>query len=461
MENSLKPSNFVQGKIKSVRSQIAEVQILSKNHPILSELLLSKEDPDVRLEVFYQSDESALCLILSQGANLYRGMAIEGTGQALAIPTGDQILGRVINLFGETQDGLGPIKVSTSRSIYSKAPSLRSVIGNLTILETGIKAIDFITPFLKGGKIGFIGGAGVGKTILMTEIIHNISASHKGVSIFAGVGERIREGQELHQRLVESKVMPQTIMLFGQMNENAALRYRSALAATSMAEYFRDEKKMDVLFFIDNMFRFVQAGNEVSMLIGTTPSEQAYQATMQTEISNLEDRLVSTQDASITSIQTCYVPADELTDAAVNTIMSFMTSVVVLSRSATQMGLYPPLDLQLSSSTLSKNIIGEEHYTVLTAFQKLFDTYNELSHIAAIVGESELSPKDQLIYSRVRKVINYLTQPFFSTESQTGRKGVYVQRHTTISDIKLILSGKLDSVPVEKLLYIGALQDLK
>lgn len=453
--------NQVQGKIKSVKSQIAQVQIISDNHPATFEILTSKENPEVSLEVFYQSEDSIMCLILSGGTSLYRGMEIIGTGNPLTIPTGPQILGRVFNLFGEAQDNLPAIKTLTNRSIYSKAPQISAITNSLSILETGIKAIDFITPFLKGGKIGFVGGAGVGKTILMTELINNISQNHKGVSIFAGVGERIREGQELHERLVESKIMPQTVMIFGQMNENAAIRYRSALAATSIAEYFRDEKKSDVLFFIDNMFRFVQAGNEVSMLFGTTPSEQAYQATIQTEVSNLEDRMVSTDSASITSIQTCYVPADELSDAAVNTIMSFFNSVVILSRAVTQMGLYPPVDLQLSSSTLSKEIIGEEHYLTLTAFQKLLERYLELSHIVAIVGESELSPKDQLIYSRVKKVINYLTQPFFSTEIQTGRKGVFVPRQTTINDIKLLLSGKLDQVPSEKLLYIGDLKSLK
>lgn len=450
----------VQGKIKSVKSQICQVQITSDNHPAISEILTSKEYPEIKLEVFYQSEELVTCLILTGGKDIYRGMKIIGTGSSLTIPTGPQILGRVFNIFGEAQDNLPAIKTLTTKSIYSKAPQISAIASNLSILETGIKAIDFITPFLKGGKIGFVGGAGVGKTILMTELIHNISQNQKSVNIFAGVGERIREGQELYQRLVESKVMPQTVMIFGQMNENAAIRYRSALAATSIAEYFRDEKKTDVLFFIDNMFRFVQAGNEVSMLFGTAPSEQAYQATIQTEVSSLEDRMVSTDSASITSIQTCYVPADELSDAAVNTIMSFFNSVVVLSRAITQKGLYPPLDLQLSSSTLSKDIIGEEHYLTLTAFQKLLERYTELSHIVAIIGESELSPKDQLIYTRVKKVINYLTQPFFSTEIQTGKKGVYVPKQTTINDIKLILSGKLDRVPAEKLLYIGDLKSL-
>jgi F-type H+-transporting ATPase subunit beta len=332
----------------------------------------------------------------------------------------------------------------------------------MTVLETGIKALDFLSPFLEGGKIGFIGGAGTGKTILMTELIHNITAGQSGVTIFAGVGERIREGQELYQRLSESKVMQNTVMILGQMNENAAIRFRSALAGVSLAEYFRDEEKKDVLFFIDNMFRYIQAGTEIATLFGTTPSEQAYQATMQSEISNLQDRLVSTKDATITSIQTVYVPSDEITDVAVNTIMSFLSTAVVLSRSTAQLGIYPPIDLSLSSSSaLSKEIIGNDHYQVITAFRQFLDRYNELSHIVAIVGESELSPTDQLIYNRVKKVINYLTQPFFVTEAHTGRKGVYVPRQKTVLDIKAILSGKIDQIPTEKLLYIGALESLR
>ena len=378
------------------------------------------------------------------------------------MPGSGSVLGRVINLFGEPQDGQGPISFSNRLPIYSKTPPLNVVKGGTDILETGIKAMDFLTPFLRGGKIGFIGGAGVGKTILMTELIHNITVIHPGVSVFAGVGERIREGQELYKRLVESGVMKNTVMILGQMNEDAAVRFRVALGATAIAEYFRDQEKKDVLFFIDNMFRFVQAGNEVATLLGTTPSEQAYQATMQTEVSNLEDRLVSTEGGSITSIQTIYVPSDEVTDAGVNTIMSFLDTAVVLSRSVAQMGLYPPVDIyQSSSSTLSKNMIGEEHYQTLTAFQQSLDRYQKLSHIVAIVGESELSPSDQLLYNRVKKIIHYLTQPFFVTEVHTARKGVYVAKKDTVADIALILAGRLDQVQPEKLLYIGALKDTK
>ena len=329
------------------------------------------------------------------------------------------------------------------------------------ILETGIKAIDFLTPFLKGGKIGFIGGAGVGKTILLTELIHNISARLEGVSIFSGIGERIREAQELKQRLLESNVINNTILVIGQMNESAVVRFRVGFAGATIAEYFRDVEKKDVLFFVDNMFRFVQAGNEVSTIIGTLPSEQAYQATLQSEVGAFEDRLVSTDNGSLTSVQTVYVPSDELTDAGVNTIMSFLDAAVVLSRSVAQMGFYPPVDIsQSSSSAISKELLGEEHYSVLTRFQKLYVRFQELSHIVAIVGEAELSQNDRAIYNRVKKVINYLTQPFFSTESQTGKKGVYVDKATTVSDIKNILTGGTDAFPPDKFLFLGAIKDM-
>ncbi|MCL4367555.1 F0F1 ATP synthase subunit beta [Patescibacteria group bacterium] len=453
--------NPVNGRIISVNGQIAEVEIESDSYPQLLEILVSPENDQIRLEVYYQSEKVVSCLILYGRSLLYRGMKITGTGSELKTPLSKDILGRVINLFGDPQDSGGPISNANWTPIYSKTPALNTIRSKSELLETGIKAIDFLTPFVKGGKIGFIGGAGVGKTILMTELIHNITAAHSGVSIFAGVGERIREGQELYQRLLTSKVMANTVMILGQMNENAAIRFRVALAAAAIAEYFRDLHHQDVLFFIDNMFRFVQAGSEVSTLLGTTPSEQAYQATLQTEISSLEDRLVPTENGTITSIQTVYVPSDELTDAGVNAIMSFLDTAVVLSRSIAQMGIYPPIDLyQSSTSTVSRSLISSDHLAVLTLFQQLLDRYNKLSHIVAIVGESELSADDQTVFNRIKKVINYLTQPFFVTEIHTGRKGVFVPINTTISDIREILSGKLDDVPADKLMYIGDLKSL-
>lgn len=459
---------MIAGKIQAINDQIATVIITSEEQPKLLEILTSPNDPTVRLEIYHQVETLSMCLILSNMSKLYRGMSITGTGVSLSIPSSDKLLGRVINLFGDPQDGQSPIESDRRVPIYSATPPLSTIKSSVEILQTGIKTIDFLTPFLKGGKIGFIGGAGVGKTVLMTELIHNITGTAGGVdrkstvSVFAGVGERIREGQELYERLKSTGVLAKTAMILGQMNENAASRFRVGLAAVAIAENFRDQYKKDVLFFIDNMFRFVQAGNEVATILGTIPSEQAYQATLQSEVSGIEDRLVSTDNGSITSVQTVYVPSDEITDAGVNTIMPFFDTAVVLSRSIAQLGLYPPVDIsQSSSSTLSRTVVGQDHFQVLTQFQELLDQYNKLSHIVAIVGESELSTTDQLVFHRVKKVINYLTQPFFVTEAQTSRKGVFVQKKNTVNDIKLILSGKLDNVPEEKLLYIGSLADAK
>ena len=304
----------------------------------------------------------------------------------------------------------------------------------------------------------------MGKTILLTELMHNVTFKQTGnvFSVFAGVGERIREGQELFQRLKQSGILPKTVILLGQMNENAAIRFRVALAAAAQAEYFRDEMKSDVLLFVDNMFRFVQAGAEVATLLGTIPSEQAYQATLQTEISTFEDRLIPTESGTITSFQNVYVPADEITDAGVTTVVSFLDTSIVLSRSIAQKGIYPPIDLfQSSSSTLSKAFLGEVHFKALTEFQKILENYNKLSHIVAIVGEEELSAENRILYNRTKKIINYLTQPFFMTETQTGKKGISVPKETTVNDITMILSGKLDNIPADKFMYIGSLADAK
>lgn len=466
--NSLSQSK---GVITSVTGQIAKVEIEGEIFPELFEILVSPEDPGVILEVFSQSEEAIFVEILTNPDKLYRGMRVVGSGSDLKVPIGKSVLGRVIDLFGTPRDNAGPINQAEKTSIYSKAPPLNIVQIRYQILETGIKAIDFLTPIQRGGKVGFIGGAGVGKTILLTELMHNITGKAQNnttgkaqsvFSVFAGVGERIREGQELYERLKESGVLSKTILVLGQMNENAAIRFRVALAAVAQAEYFRDQLKSDVLFFIDNMFRFVQAGAEVATLLGTIPSEQAYQATLQTEVSTLEDRLIPTANGSITSFQNVYVPADEVTDAGVVAVMSFLDNAIVLSRSVAQKGIYPPLDLfQSSSSTSSRAFLGEVHFKALTEFQKLLENYNKLSHIVAIVGEEELSAENRILYNRTKKIINYLTQPFFVTERQTGRRGVYVPKDTAVNDITIILSGKLDNMSAEKFMYIGSLKDAK
>lgn len=446
------------GKITSIIGQIAHIKVESKNYPQFLEILTSKDDPTVRLEVYSQSAHTTICLILSDPNKIYRGMDIYSTGEKLTVPVGEEMLGRLINLFGQPQDNKGEITAKETMSIYLKPPPLNTIRNDQTLLETGIKAIDFLLPITKGDKIGFIGGAGVGKTILMTELMHNITQRNHGVSIFAGVGERIREGQELYQNLLKSDVLKDTVMVIGQMNEYAPIRFRVALAAATQAEFFRDRQKKDVLFFIDNMYRFLQAGNEVSSLLGIIPSEQGYQPSLLTEISSLQDRLTSNLNASITTIQTVYLPSDELTDPAANTIVSFLDIAVVLSRSTAQLGLYPPIDpFQSSSSNISKNLLGLEHFEVLIAFRKLLDNYEKLNHIVSIVGESELSTKDRLLYQRTQKVINYLSQPFFSTQIHTGRTGVFVDRATAVNDIKMILTGNLDNIEEERFLYIGSL----
>ena len=448
------------GQIASVKGQVAYIEITSNTFPAISEILISPDEEDVILEVYAQSRQHILCQILSNTSKIYRGMRVIATNSDLKIPAGRNLLGRVVDLFGRPLDGAA-LTPETKVSIYSRSPSITTVKRGYEILETGIKAIDFLTPIVKGAKVGLVGGAGVGKTILLTEILHNITMKNPNTSsVFAGVGERIREGQELYQRLSDSGVMTKTAIILGQMNENPAIRFRTALAGTALAEYFRDSLKMDVLFFMDNVFRFVQAGNELSTLLGTIPSEQAYQATLQTEISKLEDRLVATNNGSITSFQNVYVPADDITDDGVNTIISFLDTAVVLSRDVAQKGFYPPLDIsQSSSSTSSQTFVGAAHFKALTQFQQLLDNYNRLSHIVAIVGEEELSPENRILYNRTQKIINYLTQPFFVTEKQTGRKGVFVPRITTIEDINLILSGKLDDLDTEKFMFLGSLKE--
>lgn len=451
-----------EGIITSVRGQIATVESTGAGLPGLNEALISPENKLVCLEVFFQDKQSVSCLILSDPADLYRGMKIVGANQQVSVPESPELLGRAIDLFGNVLDNQKPINATKRRSIYSKTPSLNTIATTNKVLETGIKAIDFLTPILEGGKTGFVGGAGVGKTILITELLHNITLRHNGASVFAGIGERIREGQELYQRLFETRVLPATAIVLGNMNENAGVRFRVALAASSIAEYFRDELKKNVLMFADNMFRFVQAGNELATLLGTLPSEQGYQATMLTELSQLEDRLVSTVNASITSVQTVYVPADETNDPAVTAITSFFDTAIVLSRTVAQHNLYPPIDLSASStSALKRSIIGNEHFEVAVQFQKMLSQYNALSHIVAIVGESELSAADRLLYQRTKKVINFLTQPFFMTEAQSGKPGVYVSRAQAVADIRMIIAGKLDSIPEEKFLYVGNVKDIK
>ncbi len=461
MDSSNLNQNTYVGRVSEVSGQIIRIETETEYYPQLNEILTSKDDPSIRLEVYSYNGATIYCLSLTPIVKISRNMPIHTTGNPLLIPVGPKTLGRVMDLFGEDADGLGPIDADQKRPIYTKPPTFNTLKSMSQVLETGLKVIDFVSPFLKGGKIGFIGGAGVGKTVLITELIHNITTHYNGVSVFAGIGERVREGQELFQTLGESKTLPNISLIFGQMGENASIRFRVASAAATIAEYFRDVDKKDVLLFMDNIYRFVQAGNEVSTLLGNIPSEQGYQATMQSELGTIQERLVSSNSGSITSVQTIYVPADDLSDAGVANITSYIDSTITLSRSIAQMGLYPAVDLLQSSSSIlsTASLVGQEHFELITEFQKVITRYNQLQRIVAILGENELSSEDQFIYNRAKKLMNYMTQPMFVTENQTGKKGQYVQRQNTIQDIKRILDGQLDKVPQEKLLYIGSLKD--
>jgi F-type H+/Na+-transporting ATPase subunit beta len=451
------------GKVKSIVGQTVIVEAESDDLPRINEILTSFEDVNLKLEVQSFSENAINCLCLSDITKIYRNMPIHTTNSTLTVPVGSTTLGRLMNLFGEPEDNKGPIVSKVKMPIYDKAPSYSMVKSSPQIIETGIKVIDFVAPFFKGGKIALVGGAGVGKTVLITEIIHNVTGQTNTVSVFAGIGERAREGHELYKSLESSKTLEKITLIFGQMGENPAIRFRIASAAATIGEYFRDEEQKDVLFFIDNIYRFAQAGNELSTQLGNIPSEQGYQSTLQSELGSVQERIISTLNGSITSVQTVYIPADDLTDAGVAGILSYIDSIITLSRASAQLGLYPAVDLLQSSSSILSNqmLIGKDHYRLITAFQKTISRYEQLQRIVAILGESELSEEDRSMFTRAKKLINYMTQPLFVTESQTGKKGVFVKRQDTLHDIDLIINGSMDKVPEEKFLYIGSLRDAK
>jgi len=450
------------GHVVAIRGDVVEVEAKNQN---LSrhDLLTSVDDSEVSLEVYSTTpSDTLLCISLTKPERLYRGMSISKVGGSLQVPIGEGLLGRVVDLFGKPIDGVGQVNTSEKASIYHSKPTYDQVSSNIAIQETGIKVIDFFAPIRKGGKIGLFGGSGVGKTVLLSELMHNIAFYHKGVSVFAGIGERIREGHELYETLKETNVLPHVAMVYGQMNETAAVRFRVGFTAVALAEYFRDTKKQDVLFFIDNIYRFVQAGNELSTLLNTIPSEDGYQATLAGEIGAFQERLVSTQEASITSVQAIYVPADDLTDAGVQAIVPYFESVVTLSRQVYQEGRHPSVDILTSSSSLIEpNVLGYEHYDAVLEAEKLLKRYTYLQRIVSIVGEAELSVEDKILYYRARKLLNYMTQDLFVVADQIGRPGKYIKRQKTISDVRDILAGRLDNAQEESLLYIGDLSEMK
>lgn len=450
------------GKIKEVKGQVVEVEFLI-NKPQIHDLLVLVEDANVQLEVYSSASSSSFyCIVFQQVEKLYRGAKVLNTQKPIQIPTGPEVLGRVMNLFGKALDGKGELKATTQQSIYSQDVGYDRVIISKEIVQTGIKAIDFFSPILKGGKIGIFGGAGVGKTILLTEIIHNIiNQNPDTVSIFAGVGERAREGQELFQALTESKVLDHVCLLYGSMGENASIRFKTAQAAISVAEYFRDDAKKNVLFFIDNLYRFAQAGHELSMLMNTIPSEGGYQATLTSEMASLHERLFSTKEANITSFEAIYVPSDDMLDYGVQSVFTHLDANIVLSRNIYQEGRYPAINLLASISTaLRPEIVGKLHARTVIKAEQLLKTATALERIASLIGESELNEKDKVIYNRAKLLKNYMTQSFFVVEAQVEKKGVFVPVNDTVEDVAAILEGKYDNVNPSKIKDIGSLKNV-
>lgn len=451
------------GKVIAILGQIVEVEFRD-DPPKINDILLLEEDPTTRMEVYTSSGPVTFyCILLASSNKLERGKVVINTDAPITIPVGKQVLGRVMDLFGTTVDEKGSLDSSFSAPIIGENVSFDKAIVPADILQTGIKAIDFFSPILKGGKVGLFGGAGVGKTILLTEIIHNVIVLNKAnsVSIFTGVGERIREGQELYESLTESGVMPSVALIFGQMSENPAIRFRTALAGVAMAEYFRDEEQMDVLFFIDNIFRFAQAGYELSTLMSSIPGEGGYQATLTSEMARFHERLVSSDKGSITSIEAVYVPSDDITDAGVQAVFPYLDSTVVLSRSIYQEGRFPAIDfLTSTSSALNPEVVGDVQYKTVIEAQSLLKRAVQLERIVSLIGESELSSYDQVIYNRSKLLKNYMTQSFFVTQAQTGREGKYVPLTQTIADVADILSGVYDSIEPERLLFVGGLSEI-
>ncbi len=394
---------------------------------------------------------------------LKRGMEVVSTNKAISVPVGEGVLGRMFNLLGEPIDGIkDEIKITRKDPIHREAPKFDDQSTKTEIFETGIKVIDLICPFAKGGKVGLFGGAGVGKTVTIQELIRNIAHEHGGYSVFAGVGERTREGNDLYHEMKESGVLDKTALVFGQMNEPPGARQRVALSALTMSEYFRDDEGKDVLFFIDNIFRFTQAGSEVSALLGRIPSAVGYQPTLAEEMGRLQERITSTKKGSITSVQAIYVPADDLTDPAPATAFAHLDSTVVLSRALSELAIYPAIDpLDSNSTILDPKIVGEEHYNVAREVQQILQRYKDLQDIIAILGMEELSEQDKIIVSRARKIQKFLSQPFFVAEAFTGSPGKYVKLKDTIKGFKMILAGDLDNISEQEFYMKGSIEEVQ
>lgn len=452
------------GKVSQIIGVVVDVYFPEKMPEIYNALEVSMADGKILvLEVQQHLGANTVRTVaMSTTDGLQRGAEVTDTGSPISVPVGSVTLGRMFDVIGQPIDGKGEVNMKKKYPIHRPAPKFTSQSTKYEILETGIKVIDLICPFLKGGKIGLFGGAGVGKTVVIQELIRNIAQEHGGYSMFAGVGERTREGNDLYREMEESGVLSKTALVFGQMNEPPGARSRVALAALAMAEYFRDEEGRDLLLFVDNIFRFTQAGSEVSALLGRMPSAVGYQPTLATEMGLLQERITSTEKGSITSVQAVYVPADDLTDPAPATTFSHLDSTVVLSRSLSELGIYPAVDpLDSSSTILDPNIVGEEHYKTARDVQQVLQRYKDLQDIIAILGMEELSDVDKLTVSRARKVQKFLSQPFFVAEQFTGTEGKYVKLADTVRSFREILDGKYDSLPEQAFYMKGGIEEVK
>ncbi len=456
-----KKSSYANGTVVQVLGPVVDVQFPPDELPEIYfalEVVPEGGEP-LTLEVQqHLGNDWVRAVAMSSTDGLRRGMEVKNTGGAITVPVGPETLGRILNVVGQPIDQAGPVEAKVEYPIHRPAPAFEDQSTQIEVFETGIKVIDLIAPFTKGGKTGVFGGAGVGKTVIITELIRNIAAEHSGVSVFAGVGERTREGTALFGEMTASGVMDQTVMVFGQMNEPPGARLRVGLTGLTMAEYFRDEG-MDVLLFIDNIFRFVQAGSEVSALLGRMPSAVGYQPTLASEMGQLQERITSTKRGSITSVQAVYVPADDYTDPAPATTFAHLDATVSLERSIAERGIFPAVDpLASTSRILDPRIVGEEHYQVAREVQRVLQRYRDLQDIIAILGVEELSEEDKQLVGRAQRIERFFSQPFFTAAQFTGRDGQYVSRADTVRGFKDILEGKLDDVPLQAFMYAGGIE---
>ena len=464
----MKKKEIITGKIVQVMGPVVDIEFQDANLPpiynairIIDNKELSSRKIDIVVEVQQHLGENRVrAIAMASTDGIVRGMKAVDTGGPITVPVGKETLGRLMNVVGEPIDNLGPIKTKERYPIHRDPPSFEEQETTTEMFETGIKVIDLLEPYARGGKTGLFGGAGVGKTVLIMEMIHSIATVHGGVSVFGGVGERTREGNDLWMELKRSGVIKKTALIFGQMTEPPGARLRVGLAGLAVAEYFRDVEGQDVLLFIDNIFRFVQAGSEVSALLGRMPSAVGYQPTLATEMGELQERITSTKKGSITSVQAIYVPADDLTDPAPATTFAHLDATTILSRSIVELGIYPAVDpLASTSRILDPRIIGEEHYQVARAVQEILQRYKDLQDIIAILGIDELSEEDKVVVARARKIQRFLSQPFFVAEEFTGRPGKYVKLEDTIKGFQKIVSGELDNLPEQAFYMVGTIEE--